>query len=160
MVNDVDKILENAIPENEQDFKAKLIVACSKYSEAMKLLTLHRALTNDEMDIFQDLVDDFFEIWVELFGNDGMTNYLHMLGTGHILFFLRKYKCLYVFSQQGWEALNAVCTAYILQNSSRGGYGSGQNKTKSYIYPLIRYLMRDLLWKTNMADNFFLDHES
>jgi hypothetical protein len=60
-------------------------------------------------------VDDFFEIWVELFSNDGMTNYLHLLGSGHILYFLCKYKCLYIYSQQGWEALNSVCTAYILQ---------------------------------------------
>jgi hypothetical protein len=124
-----------------------------------KILTTHRALTEDEMEEFQDLVDDFFEIWVELFGMDGMTNYLHLLGSGHVLYFLRKYNCLYIYSQQGWEALNSVCTAYILQNSSRGGYGSGQNKTKSYIFPLIRYIMRDLLWKTNMADNFFLDQE-
>jgi len=86
--------------------------------------------------------------------------HLHLLGSGHILFFLRKYRCLYIFSQLGWEALNAVCTAYILQNSSRGGYGSGQNKTKSYMFPLIGYLMRDLLWKTGIADNFFLEQES
>jgi len=159
MVNNVEKIVEGAIPENELEFKERLKLACSKYSEAMKILTTHRALTEDEMEEFQDLVDDFFEIWVELFGMDGMTNYLHLLGSGHVLYFLRKYNCLYIYSQQGWEALNSVCTAYILQNSSRGGYGSGQNKTKSYIFPLIRYIMRDLLWKTNMADNFFLDQE-
>jgi hypothetical protein len=133
------------------------LLLLSQYSEAMTLLTTHRALTEEEMDTFQDLVDDFFGIWVELFGNNGMTNYLHLLGSGLILYFLHKYKCLYIYSQQGWEALNSVCTAYILQNSSRGGYGSGQNKKKSYISPLIRYLMRDLLWKTKMADYFVLD---
>jgi hypothetical protein len=159
MLNRIEITLQHAIPEREHDFKAKLIVACSKYSDAIKLLTTHRALTDEEMDNFQNLVDDFFEIWVELFGNDGMTNYLHLLGSGHILYFLCKYKCLYIYSQQGWEALNSVCTAYILQNSSQGGYGSGQNKKKSYIFPLIRYLMRDLLWKTKMADYFFLDKE-
>jgi hypothetical protein len=133
------------------------LLLLSQYSEAMTLLTTHRALTEEEMDTFQDLVDDFFGIWVELFGNNGMTNYLHLLGSGLILYFLHKYKCLYIYSQQGWEALNSVCTAYILQNSSRGGYGSGQNKKKSYISPLIRYLMRDLLRKTKMADYFVLD---
>jgi len=56
----------------------------TKYSEAMTILTLHRKLTDDEMDLFQDLVDDFFETWLELFGNDGMTNYLHLLGSGRI----------------------------------------------------------------------------
>ena len=61
MVNDIDKILENALPESEQNFKAKLIVACFIYCKAMEILTLHRALTDEEVDRFQDLVDDFFE---------------------------------------------------------------------------------------------------
>jgi hypothetical protein len=160
MLKEVERIAEGCIPDNEREFKDKLAQACSKYAEAMKILTTHRAVTDDEMEEFQDLIDDFFEIWVELFGTDGMTNYLHLLGAGHVLYFLRKYNCLYVYSQQGWEALNSVCTAYILQNSSRGGYGSGQNKSKSYIFPLIRYIMRDLLWKTNMADEFFLNRDN
>jgi len=160
MLKEVERIAEGCIPDNEREFKDKLAQACSKYAEAMKILTTHRAVTDDEMEEFQDLIDDFFEIWVELFGTDGMTNYLHLLGAGHVLYFLRKYNCLYVYSQQGWEALNSFCTAYILQNSSRGGYGSGQNKSKSYIFPLIRYIMRDLLWKTNMADEFFLNRDN
>jgi hypothetical protein len=159
MLNYVEKITQGAIPDSEEAFKAKLILACSNYSEAMKILTTHHALTEEEILHFQDLVDDFFEAWIDLFGNDGMTNYLYLLGSGHVLYFLRKYNCLYIYSQQGWEALNSVCTAYILQNSSRGGYGSGQNKKKSYIFPLIRYIMRDLLWKTKMTDYFFLDKE-
>lgn len=159
MLHCIDKITEGAIPEGEQAFKAKLIFACAKYTDAMKILTAHRPLTEEEQDQFQDLIDDFFESWLEMFGNDGMTNYLHLLGSGHVLYFLRKYKCLYIYSQQGWEALNSICTAYILQNSSRGGYGSGQNGKKSYIFPLIRYIMRDLLWKTKMADYFFIEKE-
>jgi hypothetical protein len=159
MIQHIEHIINGALPEMERELKAKLILACSKYSEAITILTAHRALTEDEMEQFQDLIDDFFETWVELFGNDGMTNYLHLLGSGHVLYFLQKYKCLYIYSQQGWEALNSICTGYILQNSSRGGYGSGQNKTKSYIFPLILYIMRDLLWKTNMADAFFMNKE-
>ncbi len=63
------------------------------------------------------------------------------------------------YSQKGWEVLSSDCTAYILHNSSQGGYGSGQNKKKSYIFPVIQYLMRDLLWKTKMIYYFFLDEE-
>jgi hypothetical protein len=45
----------------------------------MKILTMHRALSDEEINYSQDLVDDFFETWVELFGAEGMTNYLHLL---------------------------------------------------------------------------------
>jgi len=160
MLHNINMIIDGSIPDNEGEFKEKLLMACSKYNEAISILTSHRALTDEEIDTFQDLIDDFFETWVELFGHDGLTNYLHLLGSGHVMYFLQKYRCLYIYSQQGWEALNSVCTSYILQNSSRGGRNSGQNKTQSYIYPLIRYLMRDLLWKTRLADKFFLERDS
>jgi hypothetical protein len=50
MLHCIENILQHAIPEREHDFKAKLIVACSKHSDVIKLLTTHRALTDKEMD--------------------------------------------------------------------------------------------------------------
>jgi hypothetical protein len=50
------------------------------------LLTLHRMLTDEEQEAFQELIDDFFEIWVDLFSTEGITNYIHLLGSGHILY--------------------------------------------------------------------------
>jgi len=89
------------------------------------------------------------EIWIDLFAEEGITNYIHLLAAGHIRYFLNKYHCLYIYSQQGWESMNSVCTGYILQNSARGGYGTGHNGGK----------MRDLLWKTGEADRFFVQLE-
>jgi hypothetical protein len=78
-----------------------------------------------------------------------------MLGSGHIHNFLRKYGCLYLYSQQGWEALNNTIQTFIHQSSQRGGFGSGDGTRKSYIFPLVRMIIRDLLWKTYKADTFF-----
>ncbi len=159
MMNAVDIVIQAAIPECHPDLRDQLLLACSKYQDAIRLLTVHRILDDEEQELFQDLIDDFFEIWVSLFGRASVTNYLHLLGSGHVLYFMKKYKCLYIYSQQGWEALNSVCTGFILQNSARGGYGSGEGRGKSYIYPLVRYLMRDLLWKTKEADRYFIEVE-
>ena len=30
---------------------------------------------------------------------------------------------------------------------------------RSFIFPLVRYMLRDLLWKTGDADKFFIDLE-
>jgi len=97
--------------------------------------------------------------WIEVFGNEGITNYIHMLGSGHILYFIKKYGCLYLYSQQGWEALNNTIQTFIHQNSQRGGFGSGEGEKKSYIFPLVRMIIRDLLWKTYEADKFYIDLE-
>jgi hypothetical protein len=132
MIRSVDLLIEQAFPGDNNEKKTKLILACNKYCRAIKLLTLHRVLTECEQEEFQTLIDDFYEIWVELFSTEGITNYIHLLGSGHILYFLQKYQCLYLYSQQGWEHLNSICTGYILHNSARGGKGSGENGNKSY----------------------------
>jgi hypothetical protein len=159
MLQHSDAIVEVALPE-EHTVRPKLIVGLQHYINAMNLLLQHRALSKDEQQLFQDHIDDFFEIWLEIFGLDGMSNYIHLLSSSHILYFLEKYQCLYLYSQQGWEALNNTIQAYIHQNSQRGGHGSGQNiGEKSYIFPLVRYLLRDLLWKIGEGDKFFIELE-
>jgi hypothetical protein len=154
----IDRLIEAALQDGPT--RAKLLVALQFFCSAMQILVQHRKLTEDEIEIFQANMDDFHEIWVELFARDGMSNYIHHLGSGHIHYFLEKYECLYLYSQQGWEALNNTIQAYIHQNSQRGGKGSGQRAgEKSFIYPLVRYLLRDLLWKTGDADQFFINLE-
>jgi hypothetical protein len=46
-------------------------------------------------------------MWIDLFGDEGIKNYIHMLGSSHMLYSIKKYGCLYLYSQQGWESLNS-----------------------------------------------------
>jgi hypothetical protein len=156
IVKDIEVVIEAAWPPERIDFQTQLIDCISNYRKAMELLTLHRELTKEECDQFQDHIDDFYEIWINIFGDEGITNYIHMLGSGHIYYFLKKYGCLYLYSQQGWEALNNTIQTFIHQSSQRGGFGSGDGNRKSYIFPLVRMIVRDLLWKTYEADKFFI----
>jgi hypothetical protein len=159
MMNSVDSIIEAALPNESEEMRTKLLFGCECYLSAMSILTSHKMLSDDKIEHFQGLIDAFVEVWIDLFADEGISNYVHLLASGHVHYFLKKYRCLYMYSQQGWESMNSVCTGYILQNSARGGYGTGHNGGKSYIYPLIRYLMRDLLWKTGEADRFFVQLE-
>ena len=68
MIAHVDAILEAAMAEADDERRRKLILAVSKYGQGMKILTLHRALDDEEKELFQDNMDDFFELWVDLFG--------------------------------------------------------------------------------------------
>ena len=72
----------------------------------MELLTLHQPLSDEEIKNFQVLADYFFETWTSVFGQEGATNYIHFWGLGHMREFLITHQCLYLFAQQGWEALN------------------------------------------------------
>jgi hypothetical protein len=159
IMGEMDTIIEDAWPSQNTELQRDLIRAVSKYRAAMQILTRHSEHSDDDIEEFQTLIDDFFAQWVDIFGHEGITNYIHMLGSGHIMYFMKKYGCLYLYSQQGWEALNNTIQAFIYQNSQRGGFGSGEGKKKSYIFPLVRMVIRDLLWKTYEADAFFIHLE-
>jgi hypothetical protein len=116
----------------------------------MKLLTVYCILGDDEQELFQELFDDSVKIWIDIFVDDGITKCFHLLAAGYVL---KKYQGLFIYSQQGLESMNLKCTGYIVQNTLRDGYGTGQNGAKSYIFPLIWYLIKDL-WKTGEADHF------
>ena len=61
-----------------------------------------------EIEKCQDLIDLFFQDWMDLHGRDGMTNYIHLLGAGHISKYLYWQCNLYPHSQQGWEVFNKL----------------------------------------------------
>ena len=58
----IDVIIEQCVAHDET-YRGRLILATMKYREALKLLLLHHELSDDEIENFQDLIDDFFEKW-------------------------------------------------------------------------------------------------
>jgi len=58
-ISSIDKIIEAAFMEGTE-ISHQLIEACTKYQEAMSLLTIHRDLSEDEMERFQTLIDDLY----------------------------------------------------------------------------------------------------
>jgi hypothetical protein len=53
-------------------------------------------------------IDDFFVAYVERSGSgkEGVTNYIHVLGSAHVSYHMRWHSNLYKYSQQRWESLN------------------------------------------------------
>lgn len=46
--------------------------------------------------------------------------------------------------------------AFLHLNMQQGCCNSGENGTKSFIYPAVKFILRDLLWKTGDAKRFYL----
>jgi hypothetical protein len=74
----------------------------------MIILWQQHGYTDDFIKTFQTKIDEFFLQYIELSGagKEEITNYIHMLGSGHISYFMKQHHNLYKFSQQGWESLN------------------------------------------------------
>ena len=104
-----------------------------------------------QIDAFQIMADDFFALWLDIMGYDGVTNYIHLLGAGHIRYFFLKWRNLHRFSNQGWEAYNALVANYWHHRTQKGG-GKGE---KSKILAIAQWLLRAMMWRTGEGDRYF-----
>ena len=84
VINSIDDIIDVSICDPERKEKYKCSVR--HYRKAIEICRKTVGnYTEDELELFDDEVNKFFQIWVSLHGEKGITNYIHMLGSGHIL---------------------------------------------------------------------------
>ena len=62
----------------------------------------------EELRLFVEHADNCFQLWVELYGHQRVTNYIHMIRSGHFEEYMAKRGELNKYLQQEWEALNAL----------------------------------------------------
>jgi hypothetical protein len=89
IIKEMDTIIEKAWSLQDTNWQMELNGAIAKYRAAMKILTRHSEPTEDVIEEFQSLVDDFYEKWIDIFGDEGITNYIHMLSCGHIMYLMK-----------------------------------------------------------------------
>ena len=95
-----------------------------------------------------------------------MINYIHLLGVGHVSYYLNKYKNLYRYSNQLWERLNKRVKRFYLQRTQRGGHGkyAGKDNTNELVClhtkPIARWLQRVIMWSTDLGERHFKHLES
>ena len=139
-LDNIDHLLDICILENDrQSWKDCL----SEYRDGMAIARSHDDLTDENIVDFQKHIDEFYQEWIRLaLGKNGVTNYIHLLGSGHIAEFLFKWRNLYAHSQQGWEALNSLIISVYFRRTNRGG-GRGR---KSKLYAIARWCQSRMLW--------------
>ena len=129
------------LPGERQDWK----VCIGDYRAAINIATRHDDLTDEEIHEFQRHADNFYQLWIKVaLGKRGVTNYIHLLGSGHVAEFLFRWRNLYAHSQQGWEALNSLVKSVYRRHTNRGG-GTGR---KSKLYAVARWCQRRMLWSS------------
>ena len=144
IVQQLDPLIDICIddPERKEEWKQSVKFHCN----ALELLRKKDDLSDDEIAQFQGNVDDFFQIWIKLHGAEGITNYIHMLGSGHISDYLFHWRNLYTHSQQGWEAFNALLKVFYFRQTGWGGAGNKGTGLKSKVIPIARWISRRAVW--------------
>jgi hypothetical protein len=153
-------VLINCIFNKPQDIEKKNIwlQLIGTYSKAMEILRQKNDYAPQQIEQFQDLIDDFYCQYIDEVGVEGITNYLHLLGSGHIKYYMEIHGNLYKYSQQGWESLNAKYKQIFFNHTQRGGnYGlNTEENERSYIESIMKAFQRELLWTSGVAENYFL----
>ncbi len=132
------------------------------YLPMMTCVRKHEDFTDEEIDEFHVLTSRFMSLWVDLTGGKGITNYIHLIGAGHITYYLRKHRNLNKFCQQGWEALNQLLKQFYFNNTNHGGSlgnSNGDMIKGEHCKPLIRLCQRRTMWLLGLGDTFFEDED-
>jgi hypothetical protein len=127
----------------------------------MRILRKRSKYTEEDINEFQLKRNDFFIAFVEESGaaKEGVTNNIHMLGSGHIAYYMRAHRNLYKFYQEGWESLNEKVKLSFINHTQRGGNFGTDNmeQERSYLRSIFVLFQRELLWMSGIADQQFLN---
>jgi hypothetical protein len=102
-----------------EDHKAKWLACIPKFRDGMIKLGGRDDFDDAAVFSFQKDVDEFFQLWVELWGLEGCTNHIHMMSSGHSSVHLHKWKNPCRHSQQGWEAFNSLLETFCFRRTQR-----------------------------------------
>ena len=117
-----------------------------EYSLGMDLVKRKGDLSREEVLQFQRHLDSFFQKWVMLYGDEGVTNYVHYLGSGHVAEYLLHWGNISSHSQQGWEAFNAAFKSFFYNRTQHGGAVSKGEGERTRLKPMARWLQRRMVF--------------
>jgi hypothetical protein len=140
----LDNLIDVCLPDIDDASKWKISIG--HYRTSMELLRQKEDFTDEQIHLFQKACDDFFQTWVDINAVEGVTNYIHMLGSGHVSDYLFHWRNLYAHSQQGWEAFNALVKTYYFRRTNRGGAGNKGTGQRSKLKGLARWMQRRMVW--------------
>ena len=165
LVSNIDQIFDTVFRfHNDDGVRKESFCKCLKdlFPPIVAGIRRRADFSDDDIAKLQIDIDLWYHAWMNLTGREGMTNYIHLLGAGHVSYYLNKYRNLYRYSNQSWERLNKRVKRFYLHRTQRGGHGTfaGNDVCETYICqhtkPIARWLQRVIMWNTGLGEEFFI----
>ena len=151
IINNFEKLLPLCVSDRSR--REKWIECIELWRDLVETARQKEDFSDEQIENFQALCDNFFIKWVALHKESGVGNYVHMIGAGHLSYYLRKWRNLYRYSQQGWEALNSQIKTVYFRRTQRGGH-KGDGEFNSKVEPIAKWVQRNLFWKGGLDTMF------
>jgi len=84
VMNSIELLIEASYPNSDMN-KQRLMRCFPRYRAAIVILRKNTDITEEEIFMFQDHIDAWFNDWVKVYGKEGCTNYTHMLSSSHVM---------------------------------------------------------------------------
>ena len=165
LVFNIDQIFDLLFKfHNDDGVRKQLFHECLKimFPPIVTALRKRSSFSDEKITQLKKDIDKCYHAWMLLTGLEGTTNYIHLLGSGHISYYLKKYRNLYRYSNQSWERLNKRVHIFYFQRIQRGGHGKQVGKDAANVLickhtkPLARWLQRVIMWNTGLGAEFFI----
>ena len=90
-------------------------------------------------------------------GIDGITNYFHFFMSGHVAYYMFRYRNLYKYACHGLEANNQKNRAKWHRTTNRGGGAGNKGELTSKLKLCMKMCARQIGWYTGIGESFFTD---
>jgi hypothetical protein len=90
-----------------------------KYLDVMRLAFQHEDFSDEDIESFQDAVNEWYYKYFELVGLPGITNYVHLLGAGHLYHFLKKWRNLNRISSSGGRRKMVLLLCLLIKGQEK-----------------------------------------
>ena len=107
VIKNIEDLFVTVFKMHDEDTRKDLFKDCiDLYKEIITIIRQRNDFADNEINILQEKIDKWHSLWIDLTGIIGQTNYIHILSSGHLSYYLKRYKNLYRYSNQAWERLN------------------------------------------------------
>ena len=150
-----------AIPPSDARLRDDWISFLHEYVHMNALLHSTEDYTAQDMDRLEKHMDVVFELLVTKIGGAerGVTNYFHYIGSGHLMWMIRRYGNLWRFCNEGAESMNSLVSKRYNQHNNKGGNKqaceSGPKKKCLPFEVIGKWLGRLTAWHTGLAVDMF-----
>ena len=132
-----------------------------EYVHAIELMTKSVDYKPGEIDVLEGYIDRAYTKLLEIAGIEGLTNYFHYFGSGHIIWLTRIHGNLWRHRNEGVEGMNGVLSLRYNKFNNRGGNKGrskdGNNEKCEAFEVLGSWMSRLIMWQLGLGDAIFAE---
>lgn len=145
---------EDVVNQSNLDWRNFMI----SYLNCLEYLTLHRDYKEGDIDELDRRCKKMYMLLVTKIGGlEGVTNYFHYVGSGHVVWMCRRWGNLWRYRNEGVEAFNRIVSLRHNKHNGNGGRKRTRDGAPTELCPefwsLGQWLGRWSMWQLGYGDD-------